>query len=484
MISKGFFKSSVIYTLAGSLPMASAILLMPFYAKFLNTELFGLLSIYFAIALLIQILVSFSFDASIYVNYHERISSPQILARFLSSMFIFILMLSLCSGILFSLIGSYVFVYFFSYQLPFFPFGILTISTGIFQAILKVNNSLLQVQEKSITFLATNLFSFALVTIFTLLGLKFFPNTLWGPIGGKLLGVFVCAVWVLGSVHRKLGLYFDWKLLKPTFGFNLTSLVYQIQQWFINYFDRPLLLLLISASAVGYFDLAVKCLLAIDLVLTGLNATIYPKVIGKISKQEAKQSNVEINRYYHGLTAISIIMVVFSILLFPFIIDFFFDKPSFKEAIFIIPFVSTCYLLKPLRFYFVMPYTAIKYSKPFPWFYLVIMFAKVLMMISFVPKLGVLGATMAMIISQLIELLILYFGIRNRFQFRFNKIKMIFIPSVLLLLIVACELIIDRSYSLISHILYVAIAALLLTWVYRNELSLILVKTFSKMRAN
>jgi O-antigen/teichoic acid export membrane protein len=456
--------------------MASAVLLMPFYAEYLSAELFGQLSIYFAVALLIQIVVSFSFDASIYINYHERISTPRTLARFLSSIFIFILILSFSTQILLALIGSYAFDFFFSHQLPFFPFGLLTISTGIFQAILKVNNSLLQVQEKPLSFLTLNVFSFSLVTILTLIGLWLFPNTLWGPIGGKLLGVFFSSCWVLMRVYREFGLNFDLKLLRSTFKFNTSSLLYQIQQWFINYFDRPILLLLISASAVGYFDLTVKCLLVVDFILIGLNATIYPKVIGKISKQKVKETNVEINKYYHGLTALSIVMVVFSILLYPFAIEFFFNKPSFKEAISLIPFVSISYLLKPLRLYFAMPYTAVKYSKPFPWFYTGILLFKLLLMILFVPKFGVMGAIGAMLMSQLLELLILYFGIKNRFQFKINKTKMIFIPSLLLLLIVICELMIDKNNLLTFHILYVGIAGLLLAWVYRNELLSILAK--------
>ncbi|MFO0267060.1 MAG: hypothetical protein ACK51D_08950, partial [Cyclobacteriaceae bacterium] len=84
MISARFIKSSLIYTVAGALPMASAIILMPFYGKYLSAELFGALSVYFAFSLLVQIVVTYSFDASLYLNFHEYKHDPKLLATFIS----------------------------------------------------------------------------------------------------------------------------------------------------------------------------------------------------------------------------------------------------------------------------------------------------------------------------------------------------------------------------------------------------------------
>ncbi|MFM7856346.1 MAG: hypothetical protein ACKO96_31600, partial [Flammeovirgaceae bacterium] len=94
--------------------------------------------------------------------------------------------------------------------------------------------------------------------------------------------------------------------------------------------------------------MALKFLLAIDFVLTGLNATIHPKVLGKVYEQSTKSSTLEINRYYNGLTGVAILAVTGSILVFPPVVEFFF-RESYQPAIPLIPFAALIYLLRPLR---------------------------------------------------------------------------------------------------------------------------------------
>ena len=92
-ISKSFIKSSLIYTVAGMLPMASAIILLPFYIENLSTADYGALSIYLAFSLFIQILTTYSFDTSLYIHFHEFKHDPAKLSSFISSAFVLMLMI-------------------------------------------------------------------------------------------------------------------------------------------------------------------------------------------------------------------------------------------------------------------------------------------------------------------------------------------------------------------------------------------------------
>jgi O-antigen/teichoic acid export membrane protein len=83
-ISKTFIKSSIIYTVAGALPMASAIILLPFYGNNLPLAVYGELATYIAFSMLVQVLVTYSFDTSVYVYYHEYKNAPEKLSQFLS----------------------------------------------------------------------------------------------------------------------------------------------------------------------------------------------------------------------------------------------------------------------------------------------------------------------------------------------------------------------------------------------------------------
>ena len=65
MISKGFIRNSVIYTVAGMLPMASAVILLPFYLNYLPIEQYGQLALYLAFSMFVQIVATYSFDSSL-----------------------------------------------------------------------------------------------------------------------------------------------------------------------------------------------------------------------------------------------------------------------------------------------------------------------------------------------------------------------------------------------------------------------------------
>lgn len=479
MISGRFIKHSFIYTVAGSLPMASAILLMPFYGHFLSTEVFGLLSVYFAVSLLVQIFVTYSFDASIYVYYHEHKHDEQKLATFISSVFIFILGVSVIVSVLLSLTGYWLFEFIFDKEdVSFYPFGILSVATGVLQAVFKVNNSLLQTSEKATQFLKTNLFSFSLIASLTIAGMFLFPDSLWGPIGGKLIGALISFSWVLYSIIKTYGIQFNWTLIKETFSFNHPSLIYQIQQWFINYYDRIIILMLLSKSTVGYYDLAAKCLLAIDFILAGLNTTFFPKVLTIVKEQEVKSSTIEINRYYHGLTAVAMLLVAASIFVFPYLIDFFFAK-SYWPAISLIPLLAILYLIRPLRLYLAMPFAAIKYSKPLPLIYLAVAILKISLLFYLIPMIGIEGAVLASIISSIVEIILLYTFINKKFKIKMNANKLLWSPFMLITMIVTLRFI-NFIPEMISYLLLFVFTLILLLFVYRKELAQLYQTTVKK----
>ncbi len=187
MITKRFIKSSIIYTLAGALPMASAIILLPVYTRFLSAEVYGALSIYLVFSLLVQVIVTYGFDASLFTYFHELKNDPQKLSSFISSAFIFILIIGIGAGFIITVAGEWVFAKAFAGQkISFFPYGLLSLVTGVAQSLFKVNNSLLQTQGKAESFFWSNLLSFSLIAALTVAGLYLYPDTLVGPVGASM----------------------------------------------------------------------------------------------------------------------------------------------------------------------------------------------------------------------------------------------------------------------------------------------------------
>jgi len=65
MISRGFFKSSIIYSFVGALPYASGIILLPWFTAYLTPRQFGINALYMALMYFIQIISSFGMDMSV-----------------------------------------------------------------------------------------------------------------------------------------------------------------------------------------------------------------------------------------------------------------------------------------------------------------------------------------------------------------------------------------------------------------------------------
>ncbi|HEY5748667.1 MAG TPA: lipopolysaccharide biosynthesis protein [Chryseolinea sp.] len=473
MISKGFIKSSLIYTLAGTLPLASGFILLPFYINQLSTELYGALTVYLVFSLLVQILVTFSFDTSIYIHYHELKGDQRKLSRFISSAFVFMLLAGLGVGLLLTISGDLVFrVVLSNKNVSFYPFGLISVGVGIFQAIFKVHSSLLQSREKPELFFVSNLLSFSLIASFTIIGLMLYPGSLVGPLTGRLLASLIPGLWALSRIFREFGFHYDFSWLKTSFSFNAYTFLYQLQQWVINQFDRILMLFFLLLGDVGVYDFAIKCLIPIELLMNSLHNSFYPTVVSTLIAQKEKGSVPEVNRYYHGLTAVVMLLVCGSILALPWGIEMFARKASYQQANAYIPYLALIYLFRTMRLFFSVPYGILKYSKPLPVIYLVVSAVKILGMIALIRYFQVYGVIVASLISIMVEVVLLRTNMRQ-FVFRFNFFKIVMAPLIMFVMVVFLEPTVGRSYPNTVHLLYVLSCGGLLWWAYRKELKLI-----------
>ncbi len=481
MISKGFIKNSILYTVAGMLPMASAVILLPFYLNYLPLEQYGQLAFYLAFAMFVQIIVTFSFDLSLYIYYHDYKKEPQKLAVLISSAYVFMGFIGAGLLIILSPTGVFLFDLLGNKGLSFFPYGFLALISAIFQAFFKVHSSLLQTQEKPQMFFWANLISFSLIAAFTVGGLILFPSTLIGPVGGRAAAAIIAGSWALARIFRQFGFHYDFAFLKTIFRINNSSFIYQLQQWFINYFDRIIITLYLTMQDVGAYDFVWKCLLAVDLVIGGLYNAFYPKVISALAEQERKGSTPLINRYYHGLTAAIMILVSSAIFVLPLLQYFGFMKPEYQDSLRYIPFMGLLYLIRGTRYYFGLPYGALKYTKPLPFIYLIISVIKIGLVLLFIRQYGVMAVIAASFISSAFEVVFLYYRIRDKFAFHFNRFKIIVAPLVLVCIIVVSEstAFLDPH---IRHATYVVLSLLILLWLYRNEIRLITIPLFRNQR--
>ena len=128
MISKKFISSSFIYAVIGSLPMASAFILLLFFTNHLSTNDYGLLAIYYSITLLVQIVVNFAMDTSIGVHYFEFRDDPAKLRKYIGTIAGSLIMIGIVFTLLSLMGGNFLFSKIFpANDIKFYPYGFISI---------------------------------------------------------------------------------------------------------------------------------------------------------------------------------------------------------------------------------------------------------------------------------------------------------------------------------------------------------------------
>lgn len=454
--------------------MASAVILLPFYILYLPTEVYGALSICLAFAVFVQIVVTYSFDTSLYIHYHELKDKPEALASFVSSAFIFMLGLAIVMGLVFSVTGQFIFSRILAdSKISFYPYGFFSVGVGIFQAIFKVHGNLLQTREKPEVFLWANIVYFLLIAGVTIVGLKMYPNSLAGPLGGRLLAGFIASIWVYGRAFREFGFHFRSPWEYTSFSFNAYAFLYQLQQWAIHYVDRFIILFFLPLSQVGVYDFAIKCLVVIELLLLGLNGAITPRIIQLISKQTEKGSTPEVNRYYYGQLSVIMIFICFFIAALPVGIDLFIPHSGYASAIQYIPYLAMLYVFRSMRLYFAVPYNILKKMDRITWISFTVTAIKVGMLVVLIPRWELYGVIVSAFIASMLEISMLWFFLKNDFQFRYNRFKLIGAPLLLVTVIILSEPFIGARYPVHVHVGYNVLCLGLLWFAYRNELRML-----------
>ncbi|MEO5603889.1 MAG: oligosaccharide flippase family protein, partial [Cyclobacteriaceae bacterium] len=314
---------------------------------------------------------------------------------------------------------------------------------------------------------------FSLIAVFTLIGLWLYPNSLIGPIGGRLVSAIVSGGWVLWRIFREFGIHFNYPLLKTSFSFNFYTFLYQLLQWVINYFDRIIMIFFLTLSEIGVYDFALKCLLVIEFLINGLHTSFYPKVVSKVMAQASKGSSPEINRYYHGFTSVTLLLICLCILIFPWAVDLFVNDPGYRQSIQYFPYIAVIYIFRAMRLFYSAPYGILKYTRPLPAIYFVISVVKICLILILVNKFGVYGVIAASLASAVLEIILLNYNVRQKFNFQYNVFKIVLVPVVIFIMILVLEPLLGSTMPNVIHSFYVLTCVTLLWWVYRNEIKLI-----------
>ncbi len=481
MISRQFFKSSVIYATVGALPYASGFLLIPWFTAYLTPAQFGINALYISMMYLIQIFASYGQDMSISVQYFDYKDNAQKLKEYLGTVFI---------GL--GIMGATTFLFFFFGGISLFnlvfksadfidviPFGLFTILTAIMNSSVKTYSTLLITQQRPERFFWINIITFLLTIGCSLTLLYLFPFTLYGPILGRMIPAIISASIALALMGKQYGLAWNPGLVRKIVRYSSPLMAYALLTWVVTYIDRFLILRFLRDPAlVGIFDFAVKLVIGLDLVMTGLVNTVNPKIYNIWKDQGLRESNTEINRYYNGLTAFFLLVIPLFVLLAPLLIPLVVHKAIYYQAFAFIAILASGYATRVWFYMFLAPLMFFKRTAALPGIFVVSAVFEIVVAIILINYFGLIGAVWTNFMVKPVQALLMYLECRKVYTFKVNAWKIFYTPVIFIMIVLVSETLSPPALKLYVESGQFLIAVILVYFAYRKELIPLLIRFF------
>ncbi|MEI8007177.1 MAG: oligosaccharide flippase family protein [Bacteroidota bacterium] len=473
MISGKFFKSSLVYTVIGALPYTTGVILIPFFTNYLTHEQFGVNAIYFTFLYIIQLIASAGLDTYIGINYFQFKDDRKNLSEFIGT--VLIVLITLGTAVFFIMMagGSILFRLIFrgDVLLQFFPFGMITVITAIMNGIFKTYSNLLVNQQRSTVFFWLNISNFVIILAASLGILYLYPKTLNGPILGRLIPAVISCLFSVILMTKEFGFKFNRKHLDGMLAFCGPMIVYGLMIWIVNYIDRYIIkYFMVDPTYVGIFDLAVKLTMGIGLLHIGLVNTIQPKVFGIWKDKNLHGSTPEVNRYYNGFTAITLLVLPLVTIICPLVIPIVVKDPLYYQAFAFIGILCLGYATSPAFYLFLAPLFYFKKTKVLPKVFFYSAVIQVIMSSFMIWKFGLMGAVIANFLIKPVQAFFLYTESRKIFDFKLNTWKLIYSPLIIIVTGLILYVFSADKTGVKPAIIQLLITIVIVYFTYRKEL--------------
>lgn len=474
MISKSFFKSSLIYSVVGALPMLSGFILLPFYTSDLLSEKnYGYLTLHLSFTLLFQSFIILCLENFIGPVIFESKHDPKELKKKISSINYYSLLYATLIIVLLLIVGPFIFKFGFKEAAPmqFYPFMLCTILTSFFNAYFKLYCNQLIYTEKPKQYLVVNVVNFFATIFISIAGLYFYGDSIMGPLMGRLLSGIIIFVIAFIFLNKEYGIKQDSEFLVEIRKFCIPLIIYCILNWIFNYADRLFIEKMLTTELVGLFDFGIKCTLGIEILFTGMNNSIYPKIYSLISENASQEKLREhLNKYASGYLIAIILAIVFTLITVPFVIEIFIKKTFYHKALAFLAILSIGQVLKVLYYIYISPLYYFKRTDLVARSFVFATIIQLTLAFTLIYFWHFNGAIAAYILAKPFQVLFAYIESNRFIHFPINIIKQIVLPIMLLIVVFALQILVGNNQVLYYNPIIGTIILMITAIFYRNEI--------------
>jgi O-antigen/teichoic acid export membrane protein len=465
---KKLFTSTILYTIGGVLPMAASLVLVIPYTQQLMPADTGALAIYISLSLFIQILVNFGIDYFISIHYFEHKDNSEELNKFIGTMVVLLLAFGLLFTLILAVSGNLLFELAFKNKgISFFPFGLMSALTAIFNALFRTYTTLLIYRQNPTRFIWFNIINFIATIVFSLGALWMYPHTIIGPMWGRLLSGFIIFLLSFGFYVKDYGIVFDKTKLAGFWKFSIPVLLFTLLTWGLSYANTYILPLM---KDVGIYNFAIQCTMLIEFTQNGLSNAINPKIFHLWKDKNLDHSTPEENKFHHLFTLVNIVLISVSIFSLPILITFVIKNQAFYPALTYIPYIAAGFVFRALYNMFLCPiYYFKKTTLLLPTLGISVILQVILGFI-FIKYFGIWGAVISTLLVKPLQVILLGLATKRLFHFDYNKTKIIFLPLLYVGGIIAIYQLTGGANYLIPGSLQLLWAGVLILIAFRKEI--------------
>jgi O-antigen/teichoic acid export membrane protein len=336
-------------------------------------------------------------------------------------------------------------------------------------------------QQRPVRFFWLNISNFLLTIAVSLLILYLFPFTMYGPILGRLIPAVIVASISLSLVGREYGLAWNPAYVKKILNYSSPLVLYALLSWVVTYIDRFLIVSIMGDSTyVGIFDIAVKIVIGLDLVMGGLINTINPKIYSIWKDNDLHESTTVINRYYNGITALFLLVIPLFVIMAPIVIPLVIFKPVYYQAFGFLAILAAGYATRVWFYMFLAPLMFFKKTAALPRVFFISAIFDVVAGILLIKYFGLMGAVWTNFMVKLVQALLMYLECRKVYTFKINPWKIFYTPGIFIMIVLVSETLAPANLKFQIEIGQLFAAMLLVYFAYRKELVPMITKFIRK----
>ncbi len=466
-------QSSAAFSIMGTLPTLSRIVLLPIFLVFVTPYNFGIIGLNATIASALPIFLSLGYNSTFSRYFFDYKKNHKLIGAYLSTVLIMTMGISLFFLIITIPFGQKIHNHVFKHpEFTYFPYGISALITATTSALNTIQLLYYLNMQKTKSYLWLSGSVFVVSTIAEALAILVFRFEAAGIIWCKLIGVMAVTIVSLIFLFKEIGgLKFDFRFLSNSFKYSLSIIPYVVFGFIYSSYDRVMIENYLNFTSLAVFNVSMAIVMFVEIGIASIQGAMYPPIY-EMFKVNHKSHEESINKIFRLMGLVVMVIIGGLCAATPLVIHFL--KPVYSIAVYLVPVLLISYLFRYLYIVYSVPLFYFKNQvRKLPWLNFVAGCVTVGVNILLLPSFGLLGAAItAVIVRMAVYFMTWYFAI-NSSDFVFNLGYFWWIFGIVIFLlcgIFSCYYLFNITATLFKCISFLPLIFVIVFYVIRLKL--------------